>query len=152
MGLVLAVANGLRLVSGRSNFFLLALAVVAAGLLAPAGDAGTVFASQIGTLNVTPAHTGLTSTITASVFDPDLNVTVLREFESDDSTGNPYILPAGTAGTPMIFKVQNSPIGDFDGDGAITPADIQISTTSAVVQWVNRDSGTFRIGQSHLLV
>jgi hypothetical protein len=148
MGTVLAVGTGLRLASRRSKFLLLAIAIAAVGFVAPAGDASRVFASQIGTLNVTPAYTGLASTITACVFDPDLNVTVLREFESTDSTGNPYILPVGNAGDATIFKLQNSSVGDFNGDGIVTATDIQISTTKAVVKWVNKDAGTFQLGHS----
>ena len=145
MGTVLADGTRLRLVSRRSKSLLLAIVIAAGGFAAPAGDAGTAYASQIGTLDVTPAHTGLSSTVTASVFDPDLNVAVLREFESTDSTGNTYVLPIGNAGDTTIFKVQNTPVGDLNGDGAIGAADIQISTTKAAVQWVNGDAGTFQV-------
>ena len=145
MGTVLADGTRLRLASRRSKFLLLAIVIAAGGFVAPAGDAGTAYASQIGTLDVTPAHTGLSSTVTASVFDPDLNVAVLREFESTDSTGNTYVLPIGNAGDTTIFKVQNTPVGDLNGDGAIGAADIQISTTKAAVQWVNGDAGTFQV-------
>ena len=148
MGTVLAVGTGLRRVSRRSKYLLLAMAIAAVGFIAPAGDANTVFASQVGTLNVTPAYTGLASTVTVSVFDPDLNVTVLREFESTDSTGNLYVLPIGNPGNTTIFKLQNSAVADFTGDGAVTAADVQVSTTKAIVQWVNKDAGTFQVGHT----
>lgn len=145
MGTVLAVGTGLRVVPRRSKFLLFAIVIAAVGFIAPVGDSSTAYASQVGTLDVTPAHTDLTSTVTASVFDPDLNVTVLRQFESTDSTGNPYVLPGASSGTTTIFKLQNSSVGDFDGDGAVTAADIQISTTKAAVQWVSKDAGTFQL-------
>jgi hypothetical protein len=71
---------------------------------------------------------------------------VLREFEATDSTGNLYELPIGNIGDTKIFKLQNAYIGDFNADGAVTAADVQISTIKATVQWINRDSGTFQIG------
>ncbi|MCZ6539910.1 MAG: hypothetical protein O6922_08820 [Chloroflexi bacterium] len=82
------------------------------------------------------------------MFDPDLNVTVLRQFESTDSTGNPYVLPAASAGATTIFKLQNSPVGDFNANGAIEAGDVQISTSKAVVQWVNAEAGTFQVVHS----
>ncbi|MDP6668132.1 MAG: hypothetical protein QF357_12180, partial [Dehalococcoidia bacterium] len=145
MGTVLAVGTGLRRITRRSRILLLATAIAAVGFVAPASDANTVFAAQAGTLSITPAYTGLTSTVTASVYDPDLNVTVLREFESTDSSGNPYVLPAGSLGTVTIFKLQNAPVGDFDGNGTVSNADLQVSSTKSVVQWVNKDSGTFQL-------
>ena len=148
MGTVLAIGTGLRRVSRRSKYLLLAIAIAAVGFIAPASDANTVFASQVGTLDVTPAHTGLTSSVTASVFDPDLNVTVLREFESTDSTGNMCVLPTGNPGNTTIFKLQNSAVADFTGDGTVTAVDVQISTTKAIVQWVNKDAGTFQVGHT----
>ncbi len=148
MGTVLAVGTGLRLISRRSNFFLLAIAFAAVGFVAPAGDANTVFASQVGTLNITPAYTDLSSTVIVSVFDPDLNVTVLREFESTNSTGNPYVLPVGSPGDVTIFALQNTYVGDFNADGTVGAADIQVSTTKAAVQWVNKDAGTFQLVHS----
>ena len=42
-------------------------------------------------------------------------------------------------------------VGDFDADGVVTALDLQISTTKAVVQWVNKDSGTFQIGHSQVV-
>jgi len=119
------------------------LAIV--GFVAPAGDANTVFASQIGTLSVNPAHTDLASEVTVTVFDPDLNVTVLHEFEATDSTSNLYELPMGIPGDTTVFKLQNSSIGDFNADGEVTASDLQLNTTKAIVQWVNKDSGTFQV-------
>lgn len=145
MGIVLAVGIAFRPVTRRFRTALFAIALATVCFIAPAGDANTVFASQIGTLDVTPAHTDLDSTITVSVFDPDLNVTVLREFESTDSTGNPYVLPTGTIGTSTIFKLQNAAVADFNADGTVNAADLQISTAKAGVQWVNKDSGTFQL-------
>ncbi len=148
MGTVLAVGAGLRLISRRSKFFLLAIAFAAVGFVAPAGDANTVFASQVGTMTITPAYTDLSSTVTVSVFDPDLNVTVLREFESTNSTGNLYVLPVGSPGDVTIFALQNTSVGDFNADGTVGAADIQISTTKAAVQWVSKDAGTFQLVHS----
>ena len=145
MGIVLGPGTGLQIITRRTKILLIAVAIAAIGFAAPAGDVNTVFASQIGTLDVTPAHTDLVSTVTATVFDPDLNVTVLREFETTDSTGNLYALPIGVAGDTTIFKLQNVSIGDFNADGAVTVADLQISTTNAAVNWVNKDSGTFQL-------
>ena len=145
MGIVLEPGTGLQFITRRTRILLIAVVIAAIGFGAPAGDANTVFASQVGTLDVTPAHTDLASTITATVFDPDLNVTVLREFETTDSTENLYALPVGVAGDTTIFKLQNAFVGDFNADGAVTLEDIQISTNSAAVQWVNRESGTFQL-------
>jgi len=72
MGIVLEPDTGLQFITRRTKIVLIAVAVVVAavGFAAPAGDANTVFASQVGTLSVTPAHTDLASTIKATVFDP----------------------------------------------------------------------------------
>jgi hypothetical protein len=145
MGTVLAQSTGRQLLTRRSKILLFAVVLVVVGFVAPAGDMNTVFASQIGTLDVNPAHTDLSSEVTVTVFDPDLNVTVLREFEATDSTENLFELPIGVQGDDTVFKLQNASVGDFDADGAITAADIQISTTKAFVQWVNKDSGTFQL-------
>jgi hypothetical protein len=148
MATVLAHITNRQLITKRSKILLFAVMIVVVGFVAPAGDVNTVFASQIGTLTATPAHTDLTSEVTVSVFDPDLNVTVLREFETTDSTGNLYELPTGIAGTNTIFKLSNSSVGDFDGDGTVSAADIQLSTSKAAVIWVNRDSGTFQVAHA----
>jgi hypothetical protein len=148
MGTVLALGTGLHVIARRSKILLIAVVIAAMGFIAPAGDLNTVFASQIGTLNATPVYTDLDSTVTATVFDPDLNVTVLREFEATDSTGNLYELPVGNAGSSTVFKLSNTHVGDFNADGSITAADLQISTTNAVVQWVNKKSGTFQTTHS----
>ena len=42
-------------------------------------------------------------------------------------------------------KLQNTSIGDFNADGTVTLEDLQISTTNAAVNWVNKDSGTFQL-------
>ncbi len=148
MGTVLALGTGLLSVTRRSKILLLAVVIAAVGFGAPASSVNTVFASQAGTLSVNPSHTDLASTVTVTVFDPDLNVTVLREFEATDSTGNLYELPTGSPGDTTIFKLQNSSIGDFNADGTVNTADVQLSTTKAGVQWVNKDSGTFQIVHS----
>jgi hypothetical protein len=145
MGIVLARSTGLQILTRRSRILLIAIVIATVGFVAPASDANTLFASQIGTLAVSPAHTDLDSTITVTVFDPDLNVTVLREFETKDSTGNLYELPIGNAGDGTIYKVQNSSIGDFNADGTVTSADVQLSTDKGSVLWVNKDSGTFQV-------
>jgi hypothetical protein len=145
MGIVLAVGNDLTLLIKRSRILLFAIVIATVGFVAPAGDANTVFASQVGTLSVSPSHTDLASTVTATVFDPDLNLTVLREFETQDSTGNLYELPIGPLGTATVFKLQNAAVADFNADGSVTAADLQISTSKAIVQWVNKDSGTFQV-------
>lgn len=144
MGTVLA-HTGRQLITKRSKILLFAFVLAIVGFIAPAGDENTVFASQIGTLNATPAHTDLSSTVTATVFDPDLNATVLREFETTDATENLYELPIGSVGDTTIFKLQNASVGDFDADGSITNTDVQLSTSKAAVQWVNKDSGTFQV-------
>jgi hypothetical protein len=144
MGTVLAHSDRQK-ITRRSKILLFAFVLAIVGFVAPAGDANTVFASQIGTLNATPVFTDLSSTVTASVFDPDLNVTILREFEDKDSTQNLYELPVGVAGDTSIFKLQNTSVGDFNADGNITADDIQLSTSKAAVQWVNKDSGTFQV-------
>ncbi len=148
MGTVLAQITGRQLLTRRSKILLFAVVLAVVGFVAPAGDMNTLFASQIGTLDVNPAHTDLASEVTVTAFDPDLNVTVLREFETTDSTENLYELPIGAQGDSTVFKVQNAPIGDFDADGKITPSDIQISTTKAYIQWVNKDSGTFQLAHN----
>jgi hypothetical protein len=145
MGIVVALGTALKIITRRSRILLFAVVIATVGFIAPASDANTLFASQIGTLDVSPSHAGLTSTVSATVFDPDLNVTVLREFETTDSTGNLYELPVGAHADTTVFKLQNASVGDFNGDGSITAEDVQISTTKASVQWVNKDSGTFQI-------
>ncbi len=124
MGTVLAFSAGGQNRTKRFKNLLLAIAIAVVVFTAPAGDANTIFASQTGTLNANPSHTDLASEVTVSVFDPDLNVTVLREFEATDSTGNLYELPTGAAGDNAVFK---------------------LSTPKAAVLWVNKDSGTFQI-------
>ena len=148
MGTVLAHITNRQLITRRSRILLFAVMLAVVGFVAPAGEANTVFAYQTGTLIATPAHTDLASEVTVSVFDPDLNVTVLREFETTDSTRNLYELPTGNAGDNTIFKLSNSSVGDFDADGTITAADIQLSTTKAAVIWVNKDSGRFQVVHS----
>lgn len=145
MGIVLAHISDRQRLTRRSKILLFAVMLAVVVFAAPGGDANTVFASQIGTLTATPAHTDLDSEVTISVFDPDLNVTVLREFEATDSTENLYELPIGSAGDTTIFKLSNSSVGDFNGDGVVSETDIQLSTSKAAVQWVNKDSGTFQI-------
>jgi hypothetical protein len=145
MGKVLPVGIGLHVIARRSKIILIAAAIAAMGFVAPAGDLNTVFASQIGTLNATPVYTDLESIVSATVFDPDLNVTVLREFESTDATGNLYQVPIGAPGDSAIYKLQNSFVGDFNADGNITAADVQVSNTKVAVSWVNKESGTFKI-------
>jgi hypothetical protein len=134
MGTDLAFGFGLHNITRRSKILLLAVAIAAVGFGAPASSANTLFASQIGTLDVNPSHTDLASTVTATVFDPDLNVTVLREFESTDSTSNLYELPVGSAGDTAVFKLQNSSIADFNADGTVDAADVQLNTSKAAVQ------------------
>ena len=104
MGIVLEPGIGLQFITNRTKKLLIALVIVAVGIAAPAGDVNTVLASQVGTLDVTRAHTDLASTVTATVFDPDLNVIVFREFESTDSTENLYALPVGVAGDTTILQ------------------------------------------------
>ena len=145
MGTVLAVKIDRHYITRRFRILLLAFALAVVGFIAPAGDANTIFASQTGTLNANPTHTDLASEVTVTVFDPDLNVTVLREFETTDSTGNLYVLPTGSAGDTAVLKLSNSSVGDFNADGVITETDVQLSTSKAAVQWVNKDSGTFQI-------
>lgn len=145
MGTVLAFSAGGQNRTKRFKNLLLAIAIAVVVFTAPAGDANTIFASQTGTLNANPSHTDLASEVTVTVFDPDLNVTVLREFEATDSTGNLYELPTGAAGDNAVFKLSNSSVGDFDADGTVTAADLQLSTPKAAVQWINKDSGTFQI-------
>lgn len=145
MGTVLSFSTGRQNITRRSRILLLAVLLAVVGFVAPAGDVNTVFASQTGTLTATPAHTDLASEVSISVFDPDLNVTVLREFEATDSTSNLYELPTGSAGDTAIFKLSNSSVGDFNADGVVSEADVQLSTSKAAVQWVNKDSGTFQI-------
>ncbi len=145
MGTVLAGSTGRRLLIRRSRILLLAVVLAVVGLIAPVGDANTVSAAQDNVLSVSPSHTDLASEVTVTVFDSDLNVTVLQEFETTDSTGNLYELPIGIAGSTTIFKLKNAPVGDFNADGTVTAADVQISTSKASVQWVNKDSGTFQL-------
>ena len=145
MGTVLALTSDRQNRTRSFKILLLAITLAVVGFAASASDVGTISASQIGTLNANPAHTDLASEVSVTVFDPDLNVTVLREFETTDSTGNLYALPTGASGDTAVFKLSNSSVGDFNADGAVTAADIQLSTTKAGVQWVNKDSGTFQV-------
>ena len=146
MGTVSGLSTSMRLLALQLRVLLLGFAMAAVLFVAPASDHNTVFASQIGTLDANPAFTGIGTTVTATVFDPDLNATVLREFESTDNSSNPYELPNGTAGTTKVFKVTHTSIGDFNADGSVNANDIQISSTKATVQWVNKDAGTFQVG------
>ncbi len=146
METVSGLGTSLRLIAVQLRVLLLGIAMAAVLFVAPASDENTVFASQIGTLDATPAFTEIGTTVTATVFDPDLNVTVLREFESTDNSSNPYELPLGTAGDTKVYKVTHTSIGDFNADGVVDDEDIQVSTTKATVQWVNKDAGTFQVG------
>ena len=145
MGTALAIEPGSGRVTRRSRIVLLSLIIAAVSFVAPAGDANTLFASQIGTLDAVPAHTGLSATVTASVFDPDLNVTVLREFESTDRSDNPYVLPVGSLGDSTIYQLKNTMVARLYSAGEVTTEDLEISVSKAAVQWVNAASGTFAL-------
>jgi hypothetical protein len=108
MGTVLALGTSLRLITKRPRILLFAVIIAVVGFAAPASDMNTVFASQIGTLSVNPSYTDLSSSVAVTVFDPDLNVTVLREFEATDSTENLYELPVGSPAIRLFsnFRMQ----------------------------------------------
>ena len=109
-----------------------------------------VNADESGTLTVTPEYANSGKTITVVVDDVSPETTVTNLGESTDFTGNPYSMPAGSAGDQHIFRVQNSPIADFNGDGVVDGSDIAASlpdVADVTVNWLNVQNGTFSVSQ-----
>lgn len=109
-----------------------------------------VNADDTGTLTVTPGFANSGKTITVVVDDVSPETTVTNTDETADFTGNPYAMPPGNPGDQHIFRVQNSPVADLNGDGKVDSTDIITSLpgqTDVAVNWLNVQNGTFSVSQ-----
>ena len=135
-----------RLTTGaRRAFVAVMLAGIAVLFVLPNADTAAVFANTRGELLVTPSHSRVGDVLTITVRDADVATTVLNEAEATDFTGNPYVLPPGAAGEEEIFRVQNSPLSDLDGNGAVNVQDIGVTAPGVVISWVSQETGTFAL-------
>lgn len=128
---------------------MVALLVIGTALcLMAAGDGSAVYADSRGELEVSRAHARVDDIVTVTVTDADVENTVMNEDEATDFAGNPYALPPGGTGEQEVFRVQNAPLADLDGDGDVDTGDISVSDSTVSVAWVAAETGTFALVRS----